>query len=128
MDSSLWYKEEILDHYRNPLHFGKPKQYSHCAKQLNPFCGDEIEIFIQLKKKKNNEEQIAEIGFLGKGCAISIASCSILTDFAKNKTKKTLTNFTQQDMLSLLGIEISDTRKKCALLGLSVLYDCLNKT
>ena len=114
------YREEILEHYNNPLNFGKIKKFDKSSKQLNPFCGDEVEMFIEFSKNK-----ISNISFLAKGCAISIASCSILSDFVKGKTKKELTKFSEKDMLDLLGIEVSETRKKCALLALFVLRGCL---
>lgn len=114
------YKEEILEHYRFPLHFGKPAMYDASSRQLNPFCGDEVEIFIAC-----SGENISNISFIGKGCVISIAAASILTDYVKGKTKKELTKFSEKDMLALLGIEVSETRKKCAFLPLSVLKDLL---
>lgn len=114
------YKEEILEHYQHPLNFGQLTTFNVSSKQLNSFCGDEIELFILVKNKK-----VQDIRFLGKGCAISIAATSLLTDFAKGNTLFVLTKFSEKDMLNLLGIEISQTRKKCALLGWSVLQDCL---
>ena len=130
------YREEILEHYQNPQNFGELKSFNASSKQTNPFCGDEVEMFIKFKVKVEQKSwganiktplgcTIQEIGFLGKGCAICIAAASILTEFAKGKTKKQLTKFTEKDMLTLLGIEISETRKKCALLALCVLKDCL---
>lgn len=114
------YKEEILEHYKDPQNFGKLSDYNAFSKQTNPVCGDEIEMFVKFEK-----EAVGDISFLGKGCAISIASVSFLTKYAKNKTKKELTKFSKNDMLELLGIEISQTRKKCALLGLAVLKELL---
>ncbi len=114
------YKEEILEHYREPQNFGKLIAFSSTSKQLNPFCGDEIEIFIQF-----NKNIVENISFQGQGCAISIASASILTSFVKGKTKQSLTKFHEEDMLNLLRIEVSETRKKCALLAFCVLKDCL---
>lgn len=114
------YREEILDHYKNPLNFGRLKKFNKYSKKLNPFCGDEMEIFIQ-----SQNGIIKDISFLAKGCAISIAGGSILTKFLKGKTKKELTKFSEKDMLSLLGIEVSETRKKCALLALSAAKDYL---
>jgi len=114
------YREEILEHYKDPHNFGKLKKFNRSSKQLNPFCGDEIEVFTKI-----NDGKLKEISFLGSGCAISISAASILTDFAKGKSAASLTKFTQEDMLSLLGVEVSETRKKCAFLALSVLKDCL---
>lgn len=114
------YRDEILEHYREPLNFGTLNGFHSFSKQSNPFCGDEIEIYIRFEK-----EGVEDISFRGKGCAISIASGSILTEYAKRKTKKQLTKFGEDDMLSMIGVELSETRKKCALLALSVLQDCL---
>ncbi|MBI2034801.1 MAG: iron-sulfur cluster assembly scaffold protein [Candidatus Levybacteria bacterium] len=128
------YREEILEHYREPQNFGKLSSFDVSSKQLNTFCGDEIEMFIKFKNKGKSLGVLAKspprwtvekIGFLGKGCAISIASASILTEFVKGKKKTVLTKFSEEDMLSLLQIEVSETRKKCALLGWAVLQDCL---
>lgn len=114
------YREEILEHYRSPQNFGQLGRFDKKSKQLNPFCGDEIEMFVSF-----DGNVVGDVGFKGSGCAISIASASLLTEFAKGKTKNELTKFSQEDMLDLLGIEVSETRKKCALLALSVLRDCL---
>ncbi|QQG41028.1 MAG: iron-sulfur cluster assembly scaffold protein [Candidatus Levyibacteriota bacterium] len=120
MDTQSLYREELLEHYRNPQNFGKLSHFDISSKQSNPFCGDHVEMFITLEKDK-----IKNIGFDGRGCAISMAGGSMLTEFAKGKTKEELTSFSEKDMLALLGIEVSETRKKCALLALSVLKDCL---
>lgn len=125
------YKEEILEHYREPLNFGRLKKFDKSSKQLNPFCGDEIEMFVEFKNgdvlqgEAFKGEALQKIKFVGKGCAISIAAGSILTEFAKGKRKTQLTKFSEKDMLKLLGIEVSETRKKCALLPLFVLRECL---
>ena len=66
------YSEEIIDHYKNPVNFGKPKHYTLRSKQHNPYCGDEIEIYITIKNSK-----IDKISFTGHGCAISMASASM---------------------------------------------------
>lgn len=120
------YREEILEHYRQPLNFGRLKKFDKSSKQLNPFCGDEVEIFLNIEAQPaGSEAKVQNISFFGRGCAISIAAGSILTEFAKGKTKSQLTKFSEKDMLNLLGIEVSETRKKCALLALYTLKDCL---
>lgn len=126
------YREEILEYYRSPLNFGRLRKSDKSSRQLNPFCGDEVEIFLKFTSSSacvhTNPPQgctVKDIRFLGKGCAISIASASILTEFAKGKTKDQLTKFSEEDMLGLLGIKVSETRKKCVLLALFVLKDCL---
>lgn len=119
MDTYL-YKEEIIDNYKNPQNFGALSAFDSSSKQLNPFCGDEIEMSVAYSGGK-----IGDIRFQGHGCAISIAAGSILTEYAKGKSKRELTKFSSKDMLSLLNIDISETRKKCALLAWAVLQDCL---
>ncbi|HSX40931.1 MAG TPA: iron-sulfur cluster assembly scaffold protein [Candidatus Saccharimonadales bacterium] len=114
------YREEILEHYRQPLNFGTLSPSDKSSRQLNPFCGDEIAMSVKFAGNK-----VSEIMFDGAGCAISVAASSILTDFAKGKTKSQLTKMSDYDMLKLLGVDVSETRKKCALLGFSVLKDCL---
>lgn len=127
------YREELLEHYRAPMNFGKPSQFDISSKQVNPFCGDEIEMYIKFDQKSLGVLSkppprctIGDIGFEGKGCAISMAAASMLTEYAKGKTKEQLTKFGENDMLELLGIGVSETRKKCALLALFVLKDCLS--
>ena len=127
------YREEILEHFRNPLNFGKLKKFDSSSKQVNPFCGDEIEMFVKFEPLSAGVDaktpqgcRISEVKFVGKGCAICMAGASMLTEYSKGKTKKVLTKFSEKDMLGMLNIEISQTRKKCALLGLGVLKDCLN--
>lgn len=125
MNSNL-YREEILEHFKDPQNFGELADATHSSKQTNPFCGDEITIFIKVHdSKKRSASIIDSITFIGKGCAISIASASMLTDFAKTKTVEQLTAFSDEDMLTLLGVEVSETRKKCALLALTTLKDAL---
>lgn len=123
------YREELLEHYRSPLNFGKLSNADSSAKQANPFCGDSIEMFVKFEKSRGDQAStLRRCMFIGEGCAISTAAASMLTEHAKGKTKKELTSFKDSDMLALLGIEVSDTRKKCALLALSVLRDCLYGT
>lgn len=129
MTDSL-YREEILEHYREPMNFGKPEQFDTSSKQVNPFCGDEIEMFIKWESAGVNGRHpkgviVSDVGFEGKGCAVSVAAASMLTEHAKGKDRKQLTKFLEQDMLKLLNIEVSETRKKCALLALYVFRDCL---
>ncbi|HLD02019.1 MAG TPA: iron-sulfur cluster assembly scaffold protein [Patescibacteria group bacterium] len=115
-----FYREEIIDHYRHPMNFGSLPDATVSSKISNPFCGDELELFIKL-----NSQSAVDIRFIGKGCALSIAGASILTEFIKGKSINALTKFSEKDMLDLLNIDVSETRKKCVLLGLEALKDCL---
>lgn len=126
------YREEILDHYQNPRNFGKITNADAYSRQTNPLCGDDIEIFIKFDFQSAGVAIksplgciLGDIKFRGEGCAICLASASILTDFARGKSKSKLTKLSEKDMLSLLGIQVSETRKKCLMLPLSVLKDCL---
>ena len=113
------YREEILEHYRDPQNFGVLEDYDMKSHQHNPFCGDDVEVYIR------GRENIEDITFTGAGCAISIAAGSILTEFSKGKTKEVLLKIYDTDMVEMLGVEVSETRKKCAVLALATLRDCL---
>ncbi len=108
--------EILLDHYQNPRNFGHLENPDIIHEEGNPSCGDQIRIEIKLEDNK-----IADIKFTGKGCTISQASASILTEIVKGKTLDEVKNFGKEDMLNALGIPISPIRLKCALLGLKVL-------
>jgi nitrogen fixation NifU-like protein len=110
------YAENILDHYKNPRNFGKLNNPTGTYKDSNPLCGDEVEIQLQLSGDK-----IDDVAFTGRGCAISQASTSMLTEQIKGKEIGHVKKFTQQDIVSMLGISIGPTRMKCALLGLRTL-------
>jgi nitrogen fixation NifU-like protein len=110
------YREQLIDLYKNPSNSGSLKNADIHYRDSNPLCGDEIEIFATL-----NNGKIAEIKFIGKGCVISQAAASLLTDFAKGKPLKEITAMRREGMLELLGIEVSTTRIKCAMLALYAL-------
>lgn len=115
------YREEILEHYKDPQNFGKLQNFDVSSRQLNPFCGDGIVMYI-----KQDDGKVSGITFEGQGCAVSIAGASLLTEYAKGKTVERLRNTSESDMLTMLAIEVSETRKKCALLAFYALRDCLN--
>src|SRR3989338_5807349 len=110
------YQEVILDHYRHPHNQGNLPNPDISAHDVNTSCGDEITIQIKL-----NENKIADITFSGKGCAISQAAASILTDEIKGKPIEKVAKFNKEQMLNLLSIPVSGMRLKCALLALKVL-------
>ncbi len=114
------YKENILDHYKHPHNFGNLKNYNHHFKQVNPVCGDEIEIFILTENSK-----VKDIRFIGKGCAISVAATSMLTDSIKNKSVDEIKKITTDDIMKMIGIKLGVVRMKCGLLGLKTLQKAL---
>jgi nitrogen fixation NifU-like protein len=105
------YKQEILDHYKNPKNFNHLKNATLTVEEKNLSCGDEIHLEILLK-----DDKIDEIGFLGTGCAISIATASILYNKVKGKNKADVLKMTSNDVLELIGMEKESGRIKCALL------------
>lgn len=77
------YRELILDHARSPRHFGKPPDVSHSAEGINPLCGDKLQLFLHL----SDDGRIDDVGFEGSGCAISVASASLMTEAVSGMTK-----------------------------------------
>ncbi|HMK83360.1 MAG TPA: SUF system NifU family Fe-S cluster assembly protein [Candidatus Bathyarchaeia archaeon] len=114
--SSDIYKDIILDYYRHPRNSGDLQDPDVRAKDSNPLCGDIIEMQLKIKDGKIND-----LRFKGRGCAISQASASMLTELAKGKTMEEAKALGKTDILNMLGIDPGPTRIKCALLGLKVL-------
>jgi len=115
MDDEL-YREYILEHYKHPHNHGSLEHADMEAHDLNPLCGDELTFQISL----DDEGRVSEVAFDGHGCAISQASASMLSDEIKGKSNQELLALDRQTILDLLGIEISATRMKCAMLSLKV--------
>ena len=125
MDAQLareMYKEHILELFKHPHNEGKLQTPTHKNKGYNPLCGDEVTIEIQEKDGK-----VEDIKFQGKGCAISIASTSLLTDHIKGKPLQEIKAMKAEELLDLLQIPISSVRMKCALLCLETTHKALNK-
>ena len=116
MDDSL-YREYILDHYKRPHHFGELESPDLEFYDTNPLCGDELRVQIKL----DDDRRVADLAFSGQGCAISQASASMVSDEVIGMPVDDLLRLDKQFVLDLLGIDISATRIKCALLGLKVL-------
>jgi len=114
--SSDIYKDIILDYYRHPRNFGDLPDPDVRAKDSNPLCGDVIEMQLRIRDGK-----IDDLRFKGRGCAISQASASMLTELAKGKTLDDMKALGKGDILNMLGIDPGPTRIKCALLGLKVI-------
>ena len=110
------YREQILDHYKKPRNWGELADADYEFEDTNPLCGDEQHVTIRL----DGEGRVAEVAFDGKGCAISTAATSLLTDELAGKSREELLRLPKEFVLELLGIDISATRMKCAMLGLKV--------
>ena len=121
-DSRNLYQEVILDHNRRPHNFRVIDPASAKQEGFNPLCGDRITLELGVK-----DGVVEAVGFTGRGCAISQASASLLTDEIKGKSLDDVEAFGADDLLDLLGIEISPARLKCAMLSHDTLRGALNQ-
>jgi nitrogen fixation protein NifU and related proteins len=110
------YREYILDHYKNPRNFGRLEGADISHEENNPLCGDVVGMDI-----KTRDGVIEDVRFHGRGCAISQASASLLTERLKGMSLEDARKVGKEDVLEELGIDISPARLKCALLSLKVL-------
>ena len=111
-----FYRENILDHYKNPRNYGLLEPSDAHAEGQNPLCGDEVSVSIRFAE---DGETIEEIGFEGRGCAVSQAATSMLTDIA---------SLPKEEILEEVGIPLTPVRMKCAILGLGVVKVALNRS
>ena len=107
------YRDNILDHYKHPRNFGELPAHDHSAHEVNPLCGDELGVQISVK-----DGRIEDLRFHGHGCAISQAAASIASEELKGMDVEQAGRLGADWMLELLGIPVSATRRKCALLSL----------
>ena len=143
MDLKELYQDIILDHGKSPRNFGKFKEYSHKGKGYNPLCGDKVEVYLKLNDKK----KVEDLKFEGSGCAISIASTSIMTESVKGKsfdevkeimnafldmirnTSEIQSNHLDEDqkikLMSLSGVKQFPMRVKCATLSWHTLVSAM---
>ena len=117
------YRELILDHYKNPRNHGLLEPSDAHAEGQNPLCGDELAVSVRL----GDGDVIEEIGFDGRGCAISQAAASMLSDLVKGRTANAVAAMPKDELLDELGIPLTPVRLKCAILGLGVLKLALHK-
>jgi nitrogen fixation NifU-like protein len=110
------YRELIMDHSKNPRNKGTLDPADFTYEDVNPLCGDEIRIDVRVEN-----DQIADIAFSGRGCAVSQASASILTEMVDGMSIEDVKALTKDDLLEEIGIPVSPARLKCALLSLKVL-------
>jgi nitrogen fixation NifU-like protein len=114
------YRDYILEHYRRPHNFGVLDGATLTQEGANPLCGDRITLQLRVRNGV-----IDGVGFTGRGCAISQASASLLTDEVKGKQVDAANAMAPDDVLEMLGIEISPARMKCAMLSLETLHGAL---
>ena len=145
MDLKQLYQDIILEHGKSPRNFGKCEKYTHEAKGHNPLCGDRVQVYLKL----NNEKKVEDLTFEGSGCAISIASTSIMTELVKGKsveitknividflnmiksTSKIKSNDLNEDqkmiVMSLSGVKQYPMRVKCATLAWHTLTSAIER-
>jgi nitrogen fixation NifU-like protein len=117
---SMDYREYILDHYRNPRNYGKLENPSAHAEDSNPLCGDQLAIDLLVEG-----DRVTAVRFQGRGCAISQAAASMLSEMIEGQPVAEVVKLGKDDILEALGISISPARMKCAFLSLRVLHRSL---
>ena len=145
MELKELYQDIILDHGKNPRNKGKCKEFNTDAKGHNPLCGDKVHIYLKL----NKEQKVDDVSFEGEGCAISLASASILTEIIKNKdynvvkiiindfinmiknevkiSVNSLDDDQKTTIMSLSGVKQFPMRVKCATMAWHTLSSALNE-
>ena len=118
------YREVILDHYKHPRNYGTIEEPHAHAEGQNPLCGDEVTISVKFGA---DGETIEEVGFEGRGCAISQAATSMLTEMVQGRSASEVASLPRDELLDEIGIPLTPVRLKCALLGLSTLKLALHK-
>jgi nitrogen fixation NifU-like protein len=119
-----FYRELILDHYKNPRSYGTLESPDAQAEGQNPLCGDEVTVSIKFAA---DGETIEQIGFEGQGCAISQAATSMLTEIVTGRTATEVAALPKEELLEEIGIPLTPIRLKCAILGLGVLKVALHR-
>jgi nitrogen fixation NifU-like protein len=118
------YREVILDHYKNPRGHGLLDDPDAQADGQNPLCGDEVSIYVAFD---SDGDTIDEVKFSGRGCAISQAATSMLTEMVRGRSATEVAALPRDELLEEIGIPLTPVRLKCALLGLSTLKLALHK-
>ena len=117
-------REVILDHYKNPRNYGSLDEPDAHAEGQNPLCGDEVSISIRFGE---DGQTIEDVRFEGRGCAISQAATSMLTDLVKGRKAEDVATLPKEELLEEVGIPLTPIRLKCAILGLGVLKVALHR-
>jgi len=118
------YREVILDHYKNPRGHGVMEDADADAEGMNPLCGDEVTIYVRFGE---DSDTIDEVKFSGRGCAISQAATSMLTEMVQGKKASDVAVLDKDELLDEIGIPLTPIRLKCAMLGLTTLKVALHK-
>lgn len=114
------YSPKVLDHYRHPRNTGKLAQPTHQGEELNPLCGDEIKVYISVKGGI-----IKDVKYEARGCALSIASASLLSEDIKGESTGAIGEMGLKDIKKMLGVEVGKAREQCVLLALNTIDNLL---
>jgi nitrogen fixation protein NifU and related proteins len=118
------YREVILDHYKNPRNHGLLEHADAHAEGQNPLCGDEVSVSVAFAE---DGETIEAVGFEGRGCAISQAATSMLSELVVGRTAAEVAELPKDELLDEIGIPLTPVRLKCAILGLGVMKVALHR-
>jgi len=124
MSTDELYREVIIDHYKNPRGHGVIEDADAEAEGVNPLCGDEVSIYVAFGE---DGETIEEVKFSGRGCAISQAATSMLTELVSGRTLDEVASMPKDELLEEIHVPLTPVRLKCALLGLGVLKVALHR-
>ena len=112
------YQEELMEHFKNPCNYGNLKDPDFSVSDKNPSCGDRISI-----DGKITNNSLCEVKFSGKGCVLSQATASMLTEKYSGKTTDEILKLSRKDIVEMVGLELGPVRIKCAMLPLLVLQE-----
>lgn len=115
------YQENILDHYKHPRNFGDLPVSPNRAHASNPLCGDELDFGLVF----DQDQTISDVKFNGRGCTITVASASMLSEKIKGMKKDDIAKLSNDDILKLLGVTINPARMKCATLSLETVQKAI---
>ena len=117
------YQAQILEHYKHPKNRGVLEPATHAGSESNPLCGDSISLTLRV----DGSDRVEDVRFDGEGCAVSMASASILTEQVKGRTLAEVRALDREAVLKNLGVPLSAVREQCALLSLHVLRRALGE-
>lgn len=116
------YRQQLIDHYKNPRNTGEISDATHKSRLANTSCGDEIEMFLKFENKK-----LTDIKYDARGCAVSIAAISLLSNEVKDMTQEEILNIDNSFIEELIGSSLTSSRVKCATLGLDSIKKAINE-
>lgn len=117
------YRERILDHYQNPRHRGRLAAPDLVGEADNAVCGDRVRLELGL----DDAGRVEQVAFSGEGCVISMAAASMLAQHVQGRTRRELEELTEDNMMSLLGVDLGRARTHCALVALQALKAALER-